>query len=508
MLVVNKRVDLVNIASSFRKVEDLSRPPMGLLYVGSVLKKQGYDVRIYHISRKDVDVTCKQILERRPLFVGFSCFTGPVVKETVVAMRKLKALKPEIKIIWGGIHPSLVPNQCLEESAVDFVCVGEGEVTVVEFAEKMQDFGDLVSVKGIGFKENGNIIINPGRPFLANMDEVKLDWSLMDDLQRYVRVVGTKKIISLCTSRGCPHNCTFCYNQEFNKRKWRFHSIDYVIEMVRSLKDKIDFNTVTFDDDNFFTNKERAFEIIRLLKEMGVRTDWVNLRFSYINSKFLDRFNSFGVKSFFAGYESANARMLRMINKDITPSEIIEKVHIIKEKNDFDEVGIAGIIGLPTETWEEVKKTIAMALRISKLLPNANLIIQTYLPYPGTELYPIAVREGFQAPKRAMDWEGFDVIDGNFRVTWLKGYPFKDIRRRFFYISKYTMLLSRFGEDSYIVTMGKRIFHCLAYYRLKHQFFWFPWEIYFYDVIAGWIIRKRRKGAFPSILRRLQRIRV
>ncbi|MFH1772285.1 MAG: cobalamin-dependent protein [Candidatus Omnitrophota bacterium] len=150
----NKRVDLVNFASFFRKVEDISRPPTGLLYVGSALKNHNYDVRIRHIMTKDSNDALERILERNPLFVGFSSFTGPAIKNTITLMRRLKEKSPSVKIVWGGVHPSILPVQCLEEESVDFVCIGEGEETIIELAQNINNLDSFVSVKEIGFKNN------------------------------------------------------------------------------------------------------------------------------------------------------------------------------------------------------------------------------------------------------------------------------------------------------------------------------------------------------------------
>lgn len=492
----NKRIDLVTLASFFRKVEDLSRPPMGLLYIGSVLRQRGYDVRIHHILSRDIESVCGKILERDPLFVGFSSFTGPVIKNTVTMMRKLKQGNPSIPVVWGGIHPTLVPRQCLQENAVDYVSIGEGEETVVEFSESIDDHDKLSKVKGIGFKSGGKMVINAERPFLKNLDFIELDWVLLEDINQYVKTVGGRRLFPLYTSRGCPHNCGFCYNLQFNKRQWRAHSVEYVMRMVATLREKIDFNAVSFDDDNFFTDWSRGIEIIKRLKEVGVDTDWLDLRVSYLTEERLDTLAELGIKCIFTGWESGNERILRLINKQITPQEILAKMQSIAKRRQFREVDTAAIIGFPTETWRETRKTLDLALRISKILPNVNPMIQTYLPFPGTDLFPLAVKEGFKMPQDPMGWEHFDIIDGQFEITWLKNYPFLNIRKRFYYISKYVFMLNRTKEKNFLLTAGKHFFHHLAYFRLRNQFFWFPWEIWVFEIISGWIIRRRRSNAF------------
>lgn len=386
-------ISLVNIAAEFRGIEDILHPPLGLLYVGSALKKAGYDVRVYHIFATEIDRVVQEIVKNRPLFVGFGVFTGLPCKRSAIMSQKIKALNRNIPIVWGGIHPSLTPEQCLKETYIDLVVIGEGEVTAVELANTLRSGEELDHVKGVGFKKGGQIIINPSRPQITNLDECKIDWSLVD-ARRYLRPMGEEKLgLVYVSSRGCPFNCGFCYNKRFHHRKWRVHSVDVVISDIIDLKEKHAIKAIAFNDDEFFINEPRAFEILTRLKEIDIQCDWLELRFEHVTEENLRKLVNLEVKNIFLGWESGNNRILKLINKKFDKEFIIEKCKIF---TGFPEIRVdaSAIIGFPTETWSEVQETIEVTIKMSDILPGVNFNLGTYLPYPGTDLYELTIKEG------------------------------------------------------------------------------------------------------------------
>ena len=237
-------------------------PPTGLLYVGGALRKADYEVEILHITPEEVQESVKKIVEMSPLFVGFSVFTGDAMRAHGEMCREIKRLSG-IPIVWGNVHPSLLTEQCLNESYIDVVIIGEGEVTAVKLSRALEGYGSLSEVLGIGYKVNGEIRINPPRPLITNLDHYPIDWSLID-VQKYISPAWEmKRVLPLVTSRGCPYRCTFCYNIKFNQRQWRSHSVDFVVTHINELKKRYKLDGIFYHDDNFFVNKKRAFEILR-----------------------------------------------------------------------------------------------------------------------------------------------------------------------------------------------------------------------------------------------------
>lgn len=467
---MNERIALVAIKT------DRVVYPLSILYVGSVLKNSGFDVKIYNILPNRIEDNIQEIIDSGPLFAGFSVFTGI---HTAVAARMSQELKkrcPSLTIVWGGIHPSLVPRQCLEEDFVDITVMGEGEETAAELALALKQKSELKGIKGIGFKEGGEIFLNEARPLIKNLDNYGLDWSLMDIGDCIDKTTDGLRSISYMTSRGCPFNCGFCYNLAFNKRRWRPFSFEHVVKEIMYMKKIGGIEGVSFHDDNFMTNVPRALKIISFLKDNGIKCLKLEMRVDTLNEEVLSTVYKLGVRSIFIGWESGSNRVLKLINKGITREEILDKFKLLRR---FPRLAVSApaIIGFPTETMGEVCQTIDLGLRIAKLVPSNHIIFQTFLPYPGTELYPLAVKEGLVPPKRSLDWEGYNTFYGTMKLEWLP-WATKRTPRDFYSIDKYGKLLNHATSSTLLRSIGKKICYYLARFRLKYKFFYLPVEIY------------------------------
>jgi len=320
-------VSLVQIIPILEKA-DMKHPPLGLLYLGGSLRKANFPVKIFHILPAEINKSALEIINQNPLFVGFSVMTGIPAYYAVQMSKKIKELNPEIPIIWGGHHPSLIPNQCLEENYIDAVIIGEGEETIVDLANALEQKKDLSSVLGIGFKKAKEIIINPPRPRIQNLDNLIVDWSLVN-VSDYIISSGNERVIGFYSSRGCPYNCGFCSSAKFFERTWRAHSSDYVVNSLKQLKEKFGINGVFFADDNFIIDRTRAFAIIKQLYDIGIRTKTLDIRTNHLDEELLSLLKKTKATGIFIGWESGCDRLLKLMNKGITRDEIIEKVKII-----------------------------------------------------------------------------------------------------------------------------------------------------------------------------------
>ncbi len=389
-------------------------PPTGLLYVGGALRKAGYEVELLHITPEEVQESVKKIVQISPLFVGFSVFTGDAMSAHAEMCREIKRLS-RIPIVWGNVHPSLLPEQCLNESYIDVVVIGEGEVTAMELARALEGNGNLSGVLGIGYKVNVEVRINPPRAFITDLDQYSIDWNLVD-VQRYLSPSWEmKRRLPLVTSRGCPYRCTFCYNIKFNLREWRSHSVDFVVTHIDELKKKYEVDCIFYHDDNFFVNKKRAFEILYRIN----LPYYAECRVEMINDNFVRQLAETGCKALLVGLESGSDRILKMIQKDSTVEHIYRAAEALSK---YPSICLQGstIMAYPTETREEINATLQMITRVFKIHPNTNFTTGFYLPYPGGELYDLAIKEGFSPPARTEDWELLDRWEAKLSITWNK----------------------------------------------------------------------------------------
>jgi radical SAM superfamily enzyme YgiQ (UPF0313 family) len=194
------------------------------------------------------------------------------------------------------------------------------------------------------------------------------------------------------------------------------------------------------------------------------------------------------VKRIFIGWESGSDRMLKLVTKGFDKNTILEKCKILA---DFPEIAIdaSAIIGFPTEKKEDIHQTIDLALKMSEIIPNINFNLGTYLPYPGTRLYEIAIKEGFIPPKDPEGWGKFDILAGNIKLKWL---PWASDREHqtFKRIDRYSKLLENSRSKNPLLNIVKKVLFHMARLRLRQKIFSFPFEIIGYE---WWLKRTIQK---------------
>ncbi len=314
----------------------------------------------------------------------------------------------------------------MSESYIDLVVIGEGEETCIELSKVLEKKKDLKSVLGIGFKdENNRITVNARRPFIKNLDEFSMDWSLVNIGKYIYPYEGMKRVLDFVTSRGCPHQCGFCYNSVFNERRWRAHSVDKMISEVNMLKREHNLDGIIFQDDNFFANEKRAFTILRTI---GLKYH-AESPASYVTPEFASQLAQTGCHILFIGTESGSNRILKLVKKgcdiDRINSAIDTLAHYPKMR-----VACSAIFAYPTETRFEYRKTLMMILNHMKKHPFITYTIGFYLPYPGTDLYDLTKGEGFVPPDRTEDWEDLDRWGGHsFNINWVNWVTAEEVKR-------------------------------------------------------------------------------
>ncbi|MDY6964996.1 MAG: radical SAM protein [Halobacteriota archaeon] len=364
--------------------------PFALICLASVLRENGHDVYIFDRNLSDRPFE-KEIKKIWPDMVGITSFTGPMILDALEAAKVARETTVNAPIVWGGIHPSMLPIQTIEDPYVDIVAVGEGEYTILELADAIEREKPLDGIKGIIYKENGTIHRNPPRQFMRDLDELPMPaWDLID-LRKY-------SSLHMFTSRGCPHNCAFCYNNEFYRCLWRGRSSDKVIEEISYLKSKYKTRWFVFGDDNFTCNKKRLREICNKLIVEDLDIQWrCESRVDYVNREILGLMKKAGCHVIYFGVESGSQRILDMIDKGITLSKVRDSLNLCSE------LGIASsaafLIGLPTETEED----LAMTKRFSMELPLWGITVKIYVPYPGTDLYDLCVSQGLYKPPGSLE---------------------------------------------------------------------------------------------------------
>lgn len=390
----------------FRKTVPVT-PPFVFLQLSACLEKSNFTSELID-ARIETDYLEKirQKLKDSPLFIGITSMTGSQSVEGLKIAKFVKAIDKKIPVIWGGIHAYFFPEQILENDCVDVVVMGEGESTVVLLAKEYSQGNKPTSkIKGIAFKECGLIIKNLNDNFLDLNSLPFPAWHLIKDKIKYYSLADEdEKGLQIITSRGCPHACSFCYNQSYNKSRFRSRSVENILNEIDFLHKEYGIKNIRFGDDNFMTDRKRVVQICEgLQKNKNIKSLHCDIRADYIEDELLHYMVDQGFKKFYLGIESGSQKILNLINKNITVEKIKQGVSLLN-KYTLGGHTYSFMIGFPDETAEDIKGTWELARWIFNIDKNAHILLNVYTPYPGTELMDILINRGFKMPDSLSDW--------------------------------------------------------------------------------------------------------
>jgi radical SAM superfamily enzyme YgiQ (UPF0313 family) len=332
--------------------------------------------------------------------------TGPQIIHALAACKQFKKHYPDVPTVWGGIHASLLPEQTLENPHVDVVVVGEGEATLLELVKALEGGSPLNQVAGIAYRENGRYHFTGLRPFVDLNDQPPLAYDLID-IDRYRRRIFGSDHVSFNSSRGCVHRCAFCYDSVVHKRKWRAMQPGAVVDRLKRIIRDYGIRGFNFTDDNLFVNMKHAYrlmeEIVRA--DLNIRIGKLHIRINAIrrmDEDFLKLLVRAGVERLTIGVESGSQRILDLIRKDLTVEQVVEAS---RKLIPYPIVPLyLFMMGLPTETPEEVGQSIRLAQQLLDENARAVKTFNIYTPYPGTELFGMAVRYGLKEAGCLEEW--------------------------------------------------------------------------------------------------------
>tara|TARA_Y100000310_G_C20518264_1_gene732306 strand:- start:94 stop:1071 length:978 start_codon:yes stop_codon:yes gene_type:complete len=231
----------------------------------------------------------------------------------------------------------------------------------------------------------------------------------MIDMKKYIPESEGKTWISYQSSRGCPHNCTFCVNRVTNNTRYRTRSAEKVVEDVEFLVKKYNVGGVIFIDDNFFVKKQRVIDICKGIIKKNLKISWIGeCRADYfkkglVDEEVLEWCSKAGLTELTIGAESGSKKMLEFMCKGITNEQILHSARICKKYNIVPDYSF--IIGLPTEKKEDVLLSLRLVKKLLKMNPNMLGGINTYRPYPKSEIADLLEKQGkFHPPKTLRDW--------------------------------------------------------------------------------------------------------
>ena len=382
-------ITLVNPNANVEVVKrlDISTPPLGLGYLASVLRERGFKVRIIDdmVEKLSLDELMGRI--RDAVVVGITS-TTPTFSAALRYARTIKRRFPDVFVILGGVHATFRPMDALKNDFVDAVCVGEGEETMVEVAERVEAERSLDGVRGLVWKENGRIIDNGPRGFIEDLDSLPFPAYDLMPIEKYTVFGSRLEHFPMITSRGCPFACRYCSSSLFMGRRFRFRSAENVVDEMEWLVSDFKARHIAFGDDTFTLNRKRVIEICDEIKKRGLEVDWsCSSRVDTISGELLRKMRDAGCSAIYYGVESASPEILRYYRKRIDLENVRKAVELTKK------AGITTIcsfiIGAPYERKEDMKATLKFALKLDPDYAQFSVLT----PYPGTEIYEEAKRD-------------------------------------------------------------------------------------------------------------------
>jgi radical SAM superfamily enzyme YgiQ (UPF0313 family) len=397
--------------------------PLGLLSVATPLDRDGWKVRIVEeFGNRHWRKELLEALSSDTVCFGVTSMTGPQILHAIRACKIVRKQQPNLPIIWGGVHGSLLPEQTLQSGWADIVVIGEGEQTFLQLVAALAAKGPFDQIAGIAYRDNGQCRLTAERPFVDLDSQPPLSYGLLK-MDHYRRRLFGIDHVSFNSSRGCTFRCAFCWDPVFYGRQRRAMQPQTVIEHLKRIVRDYGIRGFLFTDDNFFINLNRARGILEetvrsnldiSISKLQVRADTI----CRMDKEFLDLLVRANVKRVTVGVESGSQAMLDAIQKDLQVEQVLEANRKLMP---YPIVPLfLFMMALPRETPAQFADSIALANRLLEENPRANRSFNIYTPYPGTKLYETVVRSGLQPPQRLEDWAAFNFRNIHRDAPWVE----------------------------------------------------------------------------------------
>jgi anaerobic magnesium-protoporphyrin IX monomethyl ester cyclase len=456
-------------------------PPLGaplcLLALASTLRAAKFEVSIIDAAIEPdyrTRIECEAV---DALCVGISVLTGPMIRGAVDTARALKENHRWLPIIFGGWHPTLLPDETLQEPYVDVVVRGQGEVTIVEIAEALRAKRSLENIAGVSWKSRGQRRHNPDR-HVEPLDALPQPAFDLMNFDAYEKLSG-KRQIGYATSVGCPYACNYCTDMVFYKRRFNALSAERVVSELADLVTRYRIDEVAMLDSNFPVQISRALDIARGIVASGVKFRWT----FQASTDFLCRMSEdevrllgqSGVSHMGFGTESTSEPVLKLMNKR---HQRVNEMYETARKANLAGIRVTFnlIFGYPGETEEDRAITFETMSDIAHHFPNVRFSPNIFTPYPGIPIWPQLRELGVVEPKSLEDW--IDLPLGANTLPWLQGKDLSKLQRLVEYFLLNSRLCRQTAPYSGAMRPVRNLIRSSLRWRLRSGQCVFPWELW------------------------------
>lgn len=370
------------------------RERLGVMMLSSILKRQGHLVNLMFTEDLSEEECITKVKKHEPRILAYSVMTGE--HNYYIDLNKMLRGHYNCFSVFGGPHPTFKP-EIVEKDKVDAVCRGEGDIYFLELVERMEKGKDFHNIPNFWFKKSdGSIVRNVMGPLVENLDDLPFpDRKLMYDTDHSLRSRGCKMFM---TMRGCPYQCTYCFNHVYNKmtdgkgKMIRVRSVDNVIAEIKEVKENYPLDYVSIHDDTFLIKPEGWLEEFaeKFPEEIGLPL-YCNVRANLIrDDRIGELLKKINCQSVFLAVECANNEIATKILKRNIPNEQIIKACDILRRHEI-KVTTQNLIGLPVDNPLEADlETLDFNIKLRPHFGWSSI----FYPYPETELGNLAVEKG------------------------------------------------------------------------------------------------------------------
>jgi anaerobic magnesium-protoporphyrin IX monomethyl ester cyclase len=413
-------------------------PPYALALFGAMLQAEGHAVVAVDLSREEEPVMVARlaaIIEtERPSLVGISCL-GVNRGITVRAVRQIKAFSPDIKVIVGGAYPTVSADEFFERSPVDFVCVGDGEHTLLELVRALDAGEGAAGIAGLLYKDNDAVVRNPPRPEFEDLDSLpfpNLDlFGVEGPLEAFARPERDQALIlaglpgrmgyqanaalMVIGSRGCVFRCSFC-PMSLKKPRVRTHSPAYTADMMVHYRDKYGIRDFVMGDNLFSHPRDRALGLCDALIERDAGLNWICMtRVDMVDEELLAKMAAAGCREISFGVETLAWDVQKAMKKNLRSAPIVDVYKMVHD------AGIQSNLMLMVGNEGETRRTVRANAAGCRDIGPDRILLNTTKVYAGTELFKRAVDKGMYEP------EYFELEDPEVR-EYTAEFPLSELR--------------------------------------------------------------------------------
>lgn len=463
-------------------------PPLGaplcLLSLAAPLRDAGFQVTLIDAAIEPNWLAAVVRELREALCLGISVLTGPMIRGAVQMAKAAKRAAPQVPVIFGGWHPSLLPAQTLQESFVDGVVRGQGELTLLEVAENLAANKSIHGVPGLSCKQFGLPQHAPERR-VALLDDLPTPAFEMVDFDAYHRVSGERKL-AYATSVGCPYACNYCTDMVFYKRRFNALEAERVVSEVTELVAKYRIEEVAMLDSNLPVDWRRARDIAKGFLDSKIRFRWT----FQASTDFLCRMSDddvrllgdSGVVHMGFGTESTSAAVLKLMNKR---HQRVDEMYETARKACIGGIHVTFnlIFGYPGETDADRVETLRTMSDIARQFWNVSFSPNIFTPYPGIPIWGQLRELGVHEPQSLEEWA--DLPLGQNTLPWLRHKELDRLNRMLEFFLLNNQLRKATKDHPRLRTRIRRMLGAPVRWRLRSNQYSFPWEL--------WIGRKLEK---------------